>query len=74
MPKKKIYKEELDSAFDMILKERRGEIYDIFSEAIEDYLLGKEIEKGLNSGIANKSEVYRLLKKNGHRIHKKVQG
>ena len=61
MPKKKINNEVLNNAFDTLLNERREEIYDIFCEALEDYLLGKEIEKGLNSGITNKNEVYRLL-------------
>lgn len=76
MNKKRVNKsrENLDNALDAILKSRREDIYAIFYEAIEDYVMGKEIEKGLESGIANKNEVYRLLRKHGNRIHKIVQG
>jgi len=74
MNKNKIKKEKnsLDMVFDNILKEKRDDIYKIFYEALEDYALGKAIEEGIDSGLADEKEIFRILKKNGNRVFKQV--
>jgi len=54
------------------MKKKRDDIYKIFYEALEDYALGKAIEEGIDSGLADEKEIFRILKKNGNRVFKQV--
>ncbi len=70
--KAKNKKNSLETVFDNMLKEKRDDIYKIFYDALEDFALGKAIKEGIDSGLTDEKEIYRILKKNGNRVYKRI--
>ena len=56
------FKEILKEVITELLKEKRQELIEIISEAVEDYFIGEAIEEGLKTDSVSKEEVLKVLK------------
>lgn len=61
---KKIMKDNFKEVIIELLSEKKEIFYEIFSEILEDYALGKAIEESENTGYADYNEVKSFLKRN----------